>query len=298
MPSDFTCVDTVNSRGLAQLCEHYPFYKNDKLFESDTKNKMKTDFYKNINDGDRVYVITSELPWFIENVLPSIDCRFNLLTGSAVTGPYEELGFKKLYNLSEDNRIKFWFAQNIDFNFKEFDKFFQIPLGVDFHKESSKKTPYQQERELFSIQSKLKSFQERPQIAICNFNHLLHIGSDPLCRLNYLPKNTSDRYECLKCSSSMKKLPKQYRVDYWKEHEKGKWVYSPMGKGQDCHRTYEAIVLGSVPIVNSNSWIYPIFYDMPVKIVDGWDTQVINNIQPNPDDKKIKLEYWNIMTKG
>jgi hypothetical protein len=297
MSSDFTCISTVNSRGLAQLCEHYPFYNNYKLFQSDTKNKMKTSFYNNINDNDRVYVITSELPWFIENVLPSIDCRFNLLTGSAVTGPYEEIGFKKLYDISEDNRIKFWFSQNIDFNFEQFDKFFQIPLGVDFHKEASKKTPYQQEKEMFSIQSNLSSFQKRPQISICNFHHLLHIGNDPLCRLNYLPKNTSDRNECLKYSS-IKKLPKQPRINYWKEHEKGKWVHSPMGKGQDCHRTYEAIALNSVPIVNSNTFIHPMFHDMPVKIVDEWSTQVINDVQPNPENKKMKLEYWNVKTKG
>lgn len=293
---NYTNLETINSRGLAQMCEIYPYTNACKLFESDTRGKMKKTDYKNITDNDRVYVITSELPWFVQTILPGIDCRFTLITGSSVSGPCEEIGNYEVHNLCEDTRIKSWFSQNIDTQFTDSEVLNPLPLGVDFHKEAHKKTPQIQEKELFSVASKLPCHHHRFDEAICNFHHLLHIGHDPLCRNRYLSKATSDRYECLK-NTSLKKLPKQQRIDYWKEHGKAKWVYSPMGKGQDCHRTYEAIVLGSIPIVNSNSWIHPMFHNMPVKIVDTWNTKIINDIVPNPEHPKMKLRYWDNVTK-
>lgn len=43
-----------------------------------------------------------------------------------------------------------------------------------------------------------------------------------------------------------------------------------MGMGMDCHRTYEVLALGSIPIVR-RSPVTPLFESMAVAVVDSWD---------------------------
>jgi hypothetical protein len=49
-----------------------------------------------------------------------------------------------------------------------------------------------------------------------------------------------------------------------------KFVLSPPGNGPDCHRTWEAIYLGAIPIVKRNFWPFESI-DLPVLIVDHWE---------------------------
>ena len=48
-----------------------------------------------------------------------------------------------------------------------------------------------------------------------------------------------------------------------------KYILSPPGSGTDCHRTWEAIYLGAIPIVLRSSWGFP-EGELPVLIVDDW----------------------------
>ena len=48
-----------------------------------------------------------------------------------------------------------------------------------------------------------------------------------------------------------------------------KYVVSPPGNGDDCHRTWEAIYLGAVPIVLRKHWPFEGFH-LPVMVVDSW----------------------------
>ena len=50
---------------------------------------------------------------------------------------------------------------------------------------------------------------------------------------------------------------------------KYKWIISPHGNGLDCHRTYEAIALGCIPIVKTST-LDILYKDMPIIIVDNW----------------------------
>jgi hypothetical protein len=48
-----------------------------------------------------------------------------------------------------------------------------------------------------------------------------------------------------------------------------KFVVSPHGNGLDCHRTWEALYLGVIPIVKTSS-LDQLYEDLPVLIVDDW----------------------------
>jgi hypothetical protein len=67
----------------------------------------------------------------------------------------------------------------------------------------------------------------------------------------------------------------------------------------DCHRTWEALILGSIPILKSKEFAN-MFKDLPVLFVDDWsdinqqlldDTiEKFKNMTFNYD--KLTLEYW------
>lgn len=74
---------------------------------------------------------------------------------------------------------------------------------------------------------------------------------------------------------------------------------SPYGKGMDCHRTWEALILGSIPILKSKEFVN-MFKDLPVLFVNDWsdinqqlldDTiEKFKNLTFNYD--KLTLKYW------
>jgi hypothetical protein len=47
------------------------------------------------------------------------------------------------------------------------------------------------------------------------------------------------------------------------------FVLSPPGNGADCHRTWEAIYLGAIPIVHKDFWPFNNL-ELPVLVIDDW----------------------------
>ena len=83
----------------------------------------------------------------------------------------------------------------------------------------------------------------------------------------------------------------------WNEMIKYKWIISPHGNGLDCHRTYEAIALGCIPIVKTST-LDIIYKDMPIIIVKNWSDITIDYLNKESievlkkSNNKINLNYW------
>lgn len=76
-----------------------------------------------------------------------------------------------------------------------------------------------------------------------------------------------------------------------------KFVISPPGNGIDCHRTWESMFLGAVPIVKKNFWPFSKF-EMNIRILDDWK-QLSNFRMDAPEidhsvfyKKYAKVENW------
>jgi hypothetical protein len=79
------------------------------------------------------------------------------------------------------------------------------------------------------------------------------------------------------------------------------FVLSPPGAGPDCHRHWEAMALGSIPVVQ-RSKAMGILEDMPALLVDDWDDVTPERLdaerQPlvarfdSPAMRKLSLSYW------
>jgi hypothetical protein len=84
---------------------------------------------------------------------------------------------------------------------------------------------------------------------------------------------------------------------------KYKFILSPPGAGLDCHRTWEALYCGTIPIIIESS-INELYRDLPVLIVNNWEeitkelleskyVEIQNNIKNDKYNmKKMYMNYW------
>lgn len=90
-----------------------------------------------------------------------------------------------------------------------------------------------------------------------------------------------------------------YKYDSYKKQTDYVFIVSPHGNGLDCHRTWESILLGCIPIVKT-SVIDILYDDLPVLIVNEWSDitqELLNNTLKLFSEKtfnygKITLKYW------
>ena len=61
---------------------------------------------------------------------------------------------------------------------------------------------------------------------------------------------------------------------YIRDLKRSKFVVSPPGKGQDCHRTWEAILFGAIPIVENSTGLWPLFRESPIFVINDWKAPV------------------------
>ena len=89
----------------------------------------------------------------------------------------------------------------------------------------------------------------------------------------------------------------------YKDWEPYQFILSPQGAGLDCHRTWEALICGIIPIVKTSS-IDELFKDLPVLIVKDWNDINEEMLKDNYQKislkkenggynmKKLYLDYW------
>jgi len=82
-----------------------------------------------------------------------------------------------------------------------------------------------------------------------------------------------------------------------------KFVLSPPGAGMDCHRTWEALYIGCIPIVITSK-IDELYEELPIVVVKDWSEitkeflerkydEVMKNKQDNKYNmEKLELKYW------
>ena len=221
-----------------------------------------------------------------------------------VTGDNDHEVVKDIFNNKDEfeifisnNLIIHWFAQNLNISHK---KVSNLPIGLDYHTIyrninhywGDNQLPIEQEEMIINIRKDSKHFSERKRKGYVNFEY----------REFY--KYAYDRKEALEQLSKeiiFKESTFVKRVDTWKNQVQYSFVISPFGNGLDCHRTWESLVLGCIPIVKS-SGLDSLFKDLPVLIINKWSditqellNETINkfsNMEKDFKYEKLLLKYW------
>jgi hypothetical protein len=286
----------VSSRGIAKNCSFYP--NNIISDKSDNISYLYNLLKSKMFDGMSIYVISNSLNFFVNSILPFIRNKFILVSGASVkTCPIEALSKIQFEKLMTNQFLIKWCSQNNSIS--HLSKILQIPLGIDYHTISSNKNhkwreqnegilPIEQESILQRISVNSKPFYERNINKIyINFAITADRFNQRQLSLNQIPKNLLD-----KCESNKRSKTWKIMTDY-------AFVLSPYGNGMDCHRHWESIILGCIPIIKSKEF-HVLFNDLPVLIVNEWsdinEQLLINTIEEFKNKtfnmEKVKLEYW------
>jgi hypothetical protein len=261
----------VSSRGILHSCDVRPnnpvsgstdisYLSNlDKIWSS-----LQQDFSENKRSKPpaSIYVCTDALPRFSLEVLPKIDWNFNLVSGDSDTAVSPEIQGDALYSILNSTFLNSWFAQNKKISF---DRLFSLPIGLDFHTlwhdplafGGGPLLPSSQESQLRAVFRNSPTLSDRTLKMYCNWHFQINRGDRLEC-FNTIDKNLC-HFEEHPCN----------RYQTWINLSKCAFVLSPEGGGMDCHRTWEALALGCIPIVKRSAFS-DLFQNLPVLIVDDW----------------------------
>lgn len=236
-----------------------------------------------VRQGDIIYLNIWFLPWFEKYVHDQIKFPYVLITcdvGSWLpdTGPVKRL----LY----DPKLAAWFCRNMLFSYHP--KLFQIPIGQHSY------------------------FFDNPTTRE-TMNYLLKLSlNKPLNKkynlyMNHYPRTYGDRDKIVKlfenapyCYSrnhSDREFCHLSREEFYDELVLSQFVISPIGLETDCLRTWEAVILNCIPVIE-HTFLDPLYEDLPIALIHEW--QEVNEEFLHEKYEQLKnlkcdkayFEYW------
>jgi hypothetical protein len=188
--------------------------------------------------------------------------------------------------------VKKWFGQNIDF--ENTDNIISLPIGLE------------------------RPHWSQNRYGVYGFKHnkifeysKLIFSKNKLCYLNFNPNTNKEKREWIVphfgsedwCNIRMGGIHSSLDT-YYTECKESHFVLCPDGNGIDCHRNWEMLYLGVVPIIEKSFFHNKIYQDLPVLIVEDFKSLskdfLYENIIDNknfPNLEKLKFKYWENLIK-
>lgn len=266
--------------------------------------------------GATIHVKTDRLEEFAATLLPALRAPAVLVTGDSDRAPVSRHAA-----LLEHPRIAHWFVQNCDRPGRH-PKLTRIPIGIDnpvFSKmekrigfaltmalgrspadASFSKNDMGDQRVLHAVRAELPPPGERPARVLCTFHQNQKLIRPDLSGLPERARAARELAGNPLCHFPARRLRQR---ECWAAHGDHAFEVSPHGNGLDCFRTWEALALGTIPIVR-RSTLDPLYEDngLPVAIVDAWTEVTPENLgrwrrelapRFGPGlDAKLSLSHW------
>jgi len=227
-------------------------------------------------DGEKIFVKTDLLVQFFIQVYPKIKKRFYLITG---VSDYE-IDDQYLIYLNDDKLIK-WIGVNI--SIQEHPKIYKFLIGFSEPDRKRNGTSYGisgDQELLFENYKNQKNFKNKlNKIFISHFNYT-HASRKNIHKIFY-DRQIADFGEKMEFEDYLKKIN-----DY-------KFILCPRGNGLDTHRFCEALLMGSVPIVEKNG-LSDLLEKFPCIIVNNYDEvtfEILNNFKFDHDKYNLFETY-------
>lgn len=221
-----------------------------------------------VKDGDTIFVKHNKifLDFFFGKVHPKIKAKYILITHNGLCDNLDP--YKKFM---DDETIVAWMGKNVII---DHPKASALPIGLS--------NKHWHCGNVFAVGNIIKRLPINKNILLClNFA----LGSSKERRGSIRRKV----YNFFKNKSFCSKIGKKPFSKYLEDIARSKFVLSPEGNGIDCHRTWEAMLLGSIPIISS-SGLDDLFKDLPVIIVDDW-AEISEEYLVAKYDEMINKEY-------
>jgi hypothetical protein len=178
----------------------------------------------------------------------------------------------------QDPKLLAWFGQNVGLIHP---KMIPLPIGI-----ANNYWAHGNIAVLATLQERTKQ---------CQKKHLLYlnIATDT----NSAARHHVQTFFAQKsfCYASPRRLWQDYLMDVAQSF----FVASPEGNGLDCHRTWEALLMGSIPVVKTST-LDSMYKDLPVVIVKEWEEVNESFLRTTYDQlqkqsfnaEKVYAGYW------
>lgn len=225
-----------------------------------------------VKEGDAVFLKTDYMDAFFENVHPKIQQPYVLVSHNS-----DDMAPGNCARFLDDPKLLAWFAQNYDGT--PHSKMRPIPIGLANACWGHGNVQTLQKVRAMHLAKKYLAYMN---IAVQTF------PSERRVVFNHFIKNGFCRNES--------KIPHE---PFLKTIAASTFVVSPRGNGLDTHRLWEALYLGSIPIVKTSS-IDGLYEGLPVLVVKDWTEvtedflkQAEKEIREKPAHlEKLSIDYW------
>jgi len=247
------------------------FFHNDyfdKFIKNFTENNNLINSIENNRITPLIFITKIEyLDNFYNKIVKSLNNKFVLITHY---GDLEAGLNKKILNHPLLIR---WYGQNMSIIS---DKTFPIPIGLE--------NKYWKRTNMDII--KKHSTNSKIKLLYLNFSLTTNPNRNKI--MNTLLQKGFDRNKNMEWKNYIEDLSKH------------KFCISPKGNGVDCHRTWECLYLGVIPIVEKSIHM-SYFNDLPILFVDNYDNisiEYLDKIYKEFQNKKFNMDklsisYWN-----
>jgi len=289
--TEHTCL-MVSSAGLEKSCDlhdPYPENRNRSGFIEHTP-------WHQVEYGTIVYIHNDFIPYFVSYILPTLNAPIVLVTGGGDQTIWQDffMDEESFCHFVEHPCLLHWFAQNAVLSHP---KLTTMPIGLALHSINHKdgstvdiSTPSRLMDIMLEIRAAAKPWSKRICCAYANFQFLTNT------------RYAWDRHDAMKRLSPACVFYEPVKVDRYQcclRQSEYAFVISPFGGGYDCHRTWEALVLGCIPIVHS-SGLNSLWEDLPVLVIDDWSDVSTELLQRTLQEfagrsfryEKLTLAYW------
>lgn len=220
-----------------------------------------------VQNGQKVFVKTDYLDRYVKEIHPKIQTPYFLFThNSDAPAPGKHRA------LLDDPKILAWFGQN-----RDDEKVIPLPIGI------------------------ANSIYLHGNVDLLRYISSLSLEKDILLYMNFLIDNNVEKrkpaFDAFINKPYCHYAPFGDLAVNYLNVRRSKFVVSPEGNGLDCHRTWEALIMGAIPIVKTSA-LDPLFKDLPVLIVNEWSDVTESLLEETYEKLKgkpspqVTLEYW------
>lgn len=224
---------------------------------------------KDVKRGNLIFVNADVLGAFFRDKHPKIRNKYILITHNSVFSVPGR--YSKYLN---DSKIIMWFGKNADG--RRHKKLCPIPLGL-----ANRNWPHGSIEIVKEAMQKAKSTEKE---YFCYLN----------IKIETYPKERVGVWNLFKDQPYVTKVEKTDYKTYLGHLAKSQFVISPRGNGVDCHRHWEAIYMGAIPIFKT-SGLDRLYDGLPVLIVKDWNEVTEEFLRKKYDEIKRRPVAWEKM---
>lgn len=258
----------------------YPYIAGDsfRAFADFAVDDTRTLEPSQVKTGDVVFVQSDYLEKFFTTLHPHIVNPYILVTPNTGTLADDPMP-GRFWRYVEDKNLGAWFTQNIDTY--HHPKIFAMPIGI-----ANQCWPH---GNVQIFNHYIKNFKNRVRTKLLYMNF----------SASTYPQERTLVWNLFAHGSFCTVKLNRKLAEYLDDMSQHKFVLSPRGHGLDCHRTWEALLMGSIPVVRAST-LDVLYKDLPVLIVNDWHEVTEEFLERKYQEimsktynvEKIYVQYW------